>query len=84
MNFSDWHRSDTYHDLKQEEERRNNHVNGSKQTSTIEEIRRLEKAGVLGWEQCPEPDYWHWPVLKENELPERFREMYEAYGEIRW
>jgi hypothetical protein len=51
--------------------------------STYKKIKRLETAGVLGPEQCPEPNYWHWPVREPEHLPEEFKQMFADYGEIR-
>lgn len=47
-------------------------------------IHELIQAGVLGPELVPEPDYWHWEVLKPSLLPDRFRHSYNTYGEVRW
>lgn len=53
----------------------------------LQKINRMIDAGIVGFELCPEPDYWHWPVLKPKELPEdeweNFIGDYAAYGEIR-
>lgn len=81
INDIDWLKTNTCADIEQE---KTPYENGAKRASDIEEIRRLEKAGILGWEQCPEPEFWRWPVNKPDELPERFKKMYEACGEIRW
>ena len=48
-----------------------------------EEIKELEAQGILGPERCPEPHYWHWPVLKPELLPEDWKFCYEEFGEIR-
>lgn len=50
---------------------------------SYEEIKDLEEQGVLGFEMCPEPHYWHWPVLKPELLPEHFQQDLKDYGEIR-
>lgn len=50
----------------------------------INEIRMLEKSGILGPEGCPEQDFWRWPVVKPDELPEKFRWCYNMWNEIRW
>lgn len=47
-------------------------------------IRELESSGVLGPELCPDPYYWHWPVVKKELLPEEFLKHYEIFGEIRY
>jgi len=52
--------------------------------SLIETIRQLEKEGVLGPEQVPEPDYWHWPVLEPEKLPPFLVAQWLRLGEIRW
>lgn len=49
----------------------------------LQKIRLLEAAGILGDELCPEPDYWHWPVLKPEELPEDFKQDFDSYREVR-
>jgi hypothetical protein len=49
----------------------------------LERIQNLVAQGILGRELCPEPKYWHWPILKPNELPEEFAEFKEL-GEVRW
>jgi hypothetical protein len=46
-------------------------------------IKKLEEEGVLGSELCPEPHYWHWPVLKPELLPESLKQDIADYGEIR-
>lgn len=49
----------------------------------VDELRRLEEEGVLGYELCPAERYWHWPVDKPADLPEHLRAIYEQYGEMR-
>jgi hypothetical protein len=54
----------------------------------IDIIRDLVQEGVLGPELCPDPDYWHWPVLRADLVPESL-EVYgdSDYGyasEVRW
>jgi hypothetical protein len=49
----------------------------------IDRLRELESAGVVR-ENCPEPDYWRFNVLKPEDLPEQFRAEYEQWGELRW
>jgi hypothetical protein len=51
---------------------------------TFTEIHNLVDEGILGPENCPNPTYWSWPVLRPEELPERFQANYNAYGEIRY
>lgn len=46
-------------------------------------IHALVLDGVLGLELCPEPNYWHWPVLKPDLLPDQFTQDYLNYGEVR-
>ena len=50
----------------------------------IDEIYLLVEQGVLDREQCPERNYWHWPILKPDELPKRFKFDQVNYGEVRW
>jgi hypothetical protein len=50
----------------------------------IEGIKHLVLQGVLSPELCPEQEYWHWDVLKPEELPEWLKENAEYYGEVRW
>lgn len=52
--------------------------------SEYEAIAELVASGVLGEEQCPQPTFWRWPVIKPELLPERFKENFNCYGEIRW
>lgn len=47
-------------------------------------VKELIGEGILGAEECPNPDYWHWPVLDEERLPEWLKANYETYDEIRW
>lgn len=54
----------------------------------IDIIRDLVKEGVLGPEMVPDPDYWHWPILKPELLPPSLH-VYKGwdedpFGEIRW
>ena len=53
-------------------------------TSLPRRLDPLIEAGIVGREQCPEEDYWSWPVLKPEELPNDLRMIYTRYGEIRW
>jgi hypothetical protein len=48
------------------------------------QIRVLMTEGVIGQEFCPEPTYWHWPVLKPECLPDKWQDVYRRYGELRW
>jgi len=50
----------------------------------IDKIRRLEEEGILGPEECPDPDYWHWRVPDPSLLPQWMLKVYDEYGEIRW
>lgn len=52
-------------------------------TSKLQLIRQLELDGILDFELCPEPDYWHWRVAQLDLLPEILKKDYEAYGEVR-
>ena len=47
-------------------------------------IEDLIRAGVLGPEQVPDPDYWSWSVRKPHLLPDQFRKSYNEHGEVRW
>lgn len=49
-----------------------------------EEIKELVESGVLGPELCPEPTYWHWPVLDPERLPQKFQADLVHYGEVRF
>lgn len=51
---------------------------------TLNMIRALEASGVLDSEQCPNPDYWHWPVLIPEMLPDCLKSNFTNYGEIRF
>lgn len=53
-------------------------------SSRYRRIRELEEKGVLGREECPEPNYWHWPVLLPEHLPVDFMVDYEIFGEVRY
>jgi len=33
----------------------------------------LVEKGILGSELCPEPNYWHWPILKPELIPEELK-----------
>lgn len=46
-------------------------------------IQNLVKQGVLGRELMPEPDYWHWAILKPDELPEDMK-YWVPFGEVRF
>lgn len=50
----------------------------------IDEIWKAVEDGVLGSEQCPDPDYWHWPVKEPKKLSDRLAAIYIVYGEVRW
>ncbi len=43
----------------------------------------LVDKGILGRELFPYPKYWHWPILKPDELPEEFMH-FTGLGEVRW
>jgi hypothetical protein len=49
----------------------------------FERIQALVDKGILGRELCPEPGYWHWNIVKPDELPEEFRHFIPI-GEVRW
>jgi hypothetical protein len=53
-------------------------------SSRYNRIRELEEAGILGRELCPEPSYWHWPVVDKEKLPVEFLVDLELFGEIRY
>lgn len=46
------------------------------------EVKQLVEDGVLGAELCPEPTYWHWPILQPEKLPQKFHEFID-YNEVR-
>lgn len=52
--------------------------------SEFQQIQELVDAGVLGAEDCPTPNYWHWPVLQPDMLPMHFAEGHETWGEVRY
>lgn len=55
--------------------------------AAVDELKMLDElvaSGVLGSEDCPEPSYLHWPVLKPELLPDWLRSNYSDYSEIRW
>lgn len=53
------------------------------------EVISLVRIGVLGQEEIPvsfngrDTEYWHWPVLQPNKLPEWAKETYAKHGEVR-
>lgn len=49
----------------------------------LEKIKKLIDQGILDREACPTPDYWHWRILKPDELPEEYAEFIPL-GEVRW
>ena len=53
-------------------------------SSRYARIRELESRGILGPELCPDPYFWHWPVIREDLLPVEFLVDYEMFGEIRY
>lgn len=60
-------------------------VVADKNKKTVDLVRELQDAGVLGPEDYNIDDsYYSWPVLKPDLLPERFQESYNNYGEVRW
>jgi hypothetical protein len=50
----------------------------------IEVIKDLVAEGVLSDERCPQPEYWHWDVLKPEALDKDFARCYDECEEIRW
>jgi hypothetical protein len=50
----------------------------------LAQICELADMDVLAPEDCPEPDYWHWRVLKVEQLPDWLKDNYANYGEIRY
>ena len=52
-------------------------------TNVLSRIKGLQDAGIIGRELCPEPDYWHWPILKPEEVPDNLRQFVVG-NEIRW
>ena len=52
-------------------------------SAVVQAIKALVEDGVLGEELCPNQDYWHWPVIRPEDLPEWIEPNYKKYGEIR-
>jgi len=52
----------------------------------IDIIKDLVAEGVLGPEGVPDPDFWWWPVLLPDRIPEEVRGMLWGHelSEIRW
>lgn len=46
-------------------------------------IQSLVDVGILGPELMPEANYWHWEILRPDELPENFKQFIPL-GEVRW
>lgn len=53
------------------------------QIDKIEEIFRLVEEGVLGDQGSSEPDYWSWPIVQADKLPEWMTKQQQLYGEVR-
>lgn len=53
-------------------------------TDYIDVVKSAVADGILGSELCPEPGYWHWPVVDADRLPVALRHSYAQYGEVRW
>lgn len=49
----------------------------------LDRIRELGAQGIVGRELCPEPEYWHWPILQPEKLPEEFKHFIRL-GEVRF
>jgi hypothetical protein len=52
----------------------------------IKRIRKLVEDGILGEEMCPDPRYWHWPILKpelEHQIPQDIA-RYEGEVRLYW
>lgn len=49
----------------------------------LDTINDLVSAGILGREEMPTPQYWHWPVNDPEKLPDWLKENYELFGEVR-
>jgi hypothetical protein len=49
----------------------------------LRKLRELEKRGIVR-ELCPREDYWHFAVLKPQELPQEFQKEFSRLGELRW
>jgi hypothetical protein len=49
----------------------------------ISVIRDLSEQGVLSRELVPEPDYWHWRILKPESIPDSIKHLI-VDDEIRW
>lgn len=52
--------------------------------SRYRRILELVEKGILGGELCPEPSYWHWPVLFPEKLPVEFMVDFELFKEVRY
>lgn len=49
----------------------------------IRQLRELEDKKIVA-ELCPRENYWHFHVLRPDELPPEFRTEYDRLGELRW
>ncbi len=49
----------------------------------IELLKSLRKRGIIR-ELCPERRYWHYEVLRPEELPESLMPEFNRLGELRW
>jgi hypothetical protein len=58
-------------------------MNFDQEMKELDEIQELVAQGVLGRELCPDPYYWHWPILKPEALPAKFSASLQL-GEVRW
>lgn len=54
------------------------------QHPSIDEIKALVDQGILGPEECPTQDYWHWHVVKPDQLPAEWKPHADHYNEVRW
>jgi len=53
-------------------------------TKRFDLIKTLVEEGVLGRELCPQPNFWHWDVLRPDLLPIELVDHYKNFGEVRW
>lgn len=54
---------------------------------TIDKIKKQVEEGVLGEELFPELDYWHWKVLRADDIPTDMQHLVydcNGYFEVRW
>lgn len=49
----------------------------------LDAIKILIDKKILGPEECPEKDYWHWSILDHEKLPAVFLNDAKDFEEIR-